>query len=162
MEGFLGWVTRVVADFLDWVVGVWSLVVDEGGLHLQVMDFPSILMQFLLVSGGSGVFPFHLAENYCHSYCSPAGVQYDEGLVKRLQYCFLLYMICAWNYLCLMWRNAAWVGRDSVSHLGYEEWPLADPASFCKVARWAVSKGSSLDFIMHSIIGTFSFLMIFL
>ena len=49
MEGFLGWVTEMVANLLDWFVGVWSSAVDEGGSHPQVMDFASVLMQFLLV-----------------------------------------------------------------------------------------------------------------
>ncbi len=68
MEGFLGWVTKVVADLLDWVVGVQSLVVDEGGSLLQVVDFVSVPMQFLLVCGGSGFFALHLAEKYWPSY----------------------------------------------------------------------------------------------
>ncbi len=64
MEGFLGWVIRVVADLLDWFVGVGSSVVDGGGLHPQVMEFVSVLMRFLLVCGGPGVFPLHLANGY--------------------------------------------------------------------------------------------------
>ncbi len=58
MEGFLGWVTGVVANLLDWFVGVWSSAVDWGGLHPQVMDFASVLMRFLLVCGGSRAFLF--------------------------------------------------------------------------------------------------------
>jgi hypothetical protein len=46
-----------------------------------------------------------------------------------------------------------WVGRDPVSWLGYDEWPLVGPVSFCKVWRQVVLKGSSLDFLMHSSIG---------
>jgi hypothetical protein len=42
--------------------------------------------------------------------------------------------------------DATWVGKDSVSHLGYEEWPLAGPVSFCDVWWQVVSEGSSLDF----------------
>ncbi len=49
MKGFLGWVTKMVANLLDCFVGVQSSTVDEGGSHPQVMDFASVLMQFLLV-----------------------------------------------------------------------------------------------------------------
>ena len=64
MEGFLGWVTKAAADLLNWVVGVWSLVVDACVLTPQVMGFVLVLMRFLLVCGGSVVFPLHLAEKY--------------------------------------------------------------------------------------------------
>jgi hypothetical protein len=57
MAGFLGWVTGVVADLLNWIVGVPSSAGDGGGSHLQVMEFASVLMRSLLVCGGSGVFP---------------------------------------------------------------------------------------------------------
>ncbi len=80
MESFLGWVMEMVPKLLDWFVDVWSSVVDEGGLHPQVMDFASVLMQFLLVCGRSGIFPLHLADKYWPSYHSPAGVQYNVGL----------------------------------------------------------------------------------
>jgi hypothetical protein len=93
MEGFLGCVMNVVADLLNWFIGVRSSALDEGCSHPQVMDFASVLMQFLLVCGGSGVFPLHLAEKYWPFYCSPVGVQYDVGLAERLQRCFLLYML---------------------------------------------------------------------
>jgi hypothetical protein len=66
MEGFLGWVTGVMADLLDWVVGIWSSA--GAGLHPQVMDFASALMNFLLVCGSSGVFPLHLADKYWPCY----------------------------------------------------------------------------------------------
>ncbi len=79
MGGFLGWVMGVVADLLDWFVGIWSLADDGGGLHLQVMDFASVLMRFLLVCGGSGVFPLHLDDKCWPCYCSPTDVQYDAG-----------------------------------------------------------------------------------
>jgi hypothetical protein len=62
MAGFLGWVTGVVADLLNWVVGVWSSAGGGVGLHPQVMEFASVLMRFLLVCGSSGVFPLHLAD----------------------------------------------------------------------------------------------------
>jgi hypothetical protein len=52
MAGFLGWVTGVVADLLNWVVGVWSSAGGGVGLHPQVMEFASVLMRFLLVCGG--------------------------------------------------------------------------------------------------------------
>jgi hypothetical protein len=93
MEGFLGWVMGVVADLLDWVVGVWSSADDGAGSYPQVMDFSSVLMRFLLVCGGSGVFPLHLADKYWPCYQSPAGVQYDVGLAERLQHCFLSFML---------------------------------------------------------------------
>jgi hypothetical protein len=83
MEGFLGWVMGVVGDLLEWVVGVWSSVVDGTGSPPQVMGFASVLMQFLLICGGSGVFPLSMAKNYWPLYCSPAGVRCDEGLVER-------------------------------------------------------------------------------
>ncbi len=64
MEGFLGWVTGVVGDLFDWVVGVWSLAVDGTGLPPQVMGFASVLMRFLLICDGSGVFPLSMVEKY--------------------------------------------------------------------------------------------------
>jgi hypothetical protein len=82
MEGFPGWVTRMVTNLLDWFVSIWSSAVDNGGSHLQMIDFMSVLMQFLLVCGGSGVFPLHLADKYWPSYRSPPGVQYNVGLVE--------------------------------------------------------------------------------
>ncbi len=88
MEGFLCWVTGVVADLLNWVVGIQSSAGDGAGLHPQVMDFASVLMRFLLVCGGSGVFPLHSADKYWPCYQSPAGVQYDVALAERLQCCF--------------------------------------------------------------------------
>ncbi len=102
MEGFLGWVMGVVGDLFNWVVGVRSLAVDGSGLPPQVMDFASVLMQFLLICGGSGVFPLSMAERYWPLYCSPAGVWYDEGLAERSQCWFLSFMLCACNYLRLM------------------------------------------------------------
>ena len=84
MAGFLGWVTGVVAGLLNWVVGVWSSAGGGVGLHPLVMEFASVLMRFLLVCGGSGVFPFHLADIYWPCHQSPAGVQYDVGLAERL------------------------------------------------------------------------------
>ncbi len=153
MEGFLGWVTGVVADLPYWVVGVWSSAGDGAGLYEQLMDFSSVLMRFLLVCGGSGVFPLHLADKYWPFYQSPAGVQYDAGLAKRLQCCFLSFMLCAHNYMRLMWLDATWVGRESLPCLGYERWPLAGPIPFCEVWRWVVSAGFQLDFLMHLVIG---------
>ncbi len=153
MEGFLDWVTGVVADLLDCFVGVRSSAVDWGGLHLQVMDFALVLMRFLLVCGSSGVFPLHLVDRYWPCYCSPAGVQYDAGLAERLQHYFLSFMLCACNYLRLMWLDAMWIGRESVPCLGYERWPLAGPVPFREVGRWVVSEGFQLDFVMHSVIG---------
>ncbi len=84
MEGFLGWVMGVVGDLFNWVVGVWSLAVDGSGSPPQVTDFTSVLMQFLLICGGLGVFPLSMAEKYWPLYCSPADVRYDDGLVERL------------------------------------------------------------------------------
>jgi hypothetical protein len=153
MEGFLGWVPGVVADLFDWFLGVWYSADDGGGLHLQVMDFASVLMRFLLVCGGSGVFPLHLADDYWPCYCSPASMQYDAGLAERLQHCFLSFILYAHIYLSLMWLDATWVGRDSVPCLGYERWPLASPVPFREVWCPMVSEDSQLDFLMHSVIG---------
>jgi hypothetical protein len=105
MEGFLGWVMGMVANLLEWIVGVWSYAV-AGVFLLQVMDFASVLMRFLLVCGGSGFFPLHLADRYWPSYHSPTGVQDNSGLVERLQRPFHLYMLCACNYLHLIWMDA--------------------------------------------------------
>jgi hypothetical protein len=153
MAGFLGWVTGVVADLLDWVVGVRSSAGDGAGPRLQVMEFASVLMRFLLVCCGLGVFPLYLADKYWPCYQSPAGVQYDARLAERLQRCFLSFMLCARNYMRLMWVDATWVGRESVPCLGYERWPLVGPAPFREVWRQVVSSGSQLDFLMHSVIG---------
>jgi hypothetical protein len=153
MEGFLGGAMRVVADLLNWVVGVWSSTGDGAALHLQVMEFASVLMRFLLVCGGLGVFPLHLADKYWPCYQSPAGVQYDAGLVERLQHCFLSFMLCACNYIHLMWLDAMWIGRESVPRLGYKRWSLAGAVLFCKVWHQVVSVGSQLDFLMHLVIG---------
>ena len=153
MEGFLGWVTGVVGDLLEWVVGVRSSVSDGAGSPPQVMGFASVFMRFLLVCGGSGVFPLSMAEKYWPSYCSPAGVRCDEGLAERLQRRFLSFMLCARNYLRLMWMDATWVGRDPVPRLGYVEWPLTGPAPFREVWRRVVNKGSLLDFLMHLVVG---------
>ena len=103
--------------------------------------------------GGSGVFPLGMAKKYWPLHCSPAGVRYDEGLGERLQRRFLSFMLCACNYLCLMWMDAMWVGSDPVPCLGYVEWPLAGPAPFPEVWRRVVNKGSPLDFLMHSVVG---------
>jgi hypothetical protein len=100
---FLGWVMGVVADLLDWVIGVWSSAGDGAGLHPQVMEFASVLMRFLLVCGDSGVFPLHLADKYWPYYQSSSGVQYDAGLAERLERRFLSFMLpCACNYMCMM------------------------------------------------------------
>jgi hypothetical protein len=108
MAGFLGWVTGVVADLLDWVVGVRSSTGGGAGSRPQVMEFASVLMRFLSVCGGSGVFPLYLADKYWPCYQSPAGVQYDAGLAERLQHRFLSFMLCAHNYVRLMWLDATW------------------------------------------------------
>ncbi len=102
MAGFLGWVTGVVADLLDWVVGVRSSAGDGAGSRPQVMEFASVIMRFLLVCDGSGVFPLYLADKYWPCYQSPAGVQYDAGLAERLQRRFLSFMLCTRNYVRLM------------------------------------------------------------
>ncbi len=101
----------MLADLLDWVVGVSSSAGDGAGPRLEVMEFASVLMRFLLICGGLGVFPLYLADKYWPCYQSPAGVQYDAGLVERLQRCFLSFMLCTRNYLRLMWLDATWVGR---------------------------------------------------
>jgi hypothetical protein len=106
MGGFLSWVTGVVADLLDWVVGIWSSAGDGASSNLQMKDFASVLMRFLLVCGDSRVFPLHLADKYWPCYQSPAGVQYDMGLAERLQHCFLSFMLCARNYMRLIWLDA--------------------------------------------------------
>jgi hypothetical protein len=62
MEGFLGWVMGMVANLPDWFVGAWSLVADEAGSPLKVIRFVLVLKQFILICGGSGVVPLHLAE----------------------------------------------------------------------------------------------------
>ncbi len=93
MAGFLGWITGVIADLLDWVVGVRSSACDGAGSRLQVMDFASVLMRFLLVCGGLGVFPLYLADKYWPCYQSPVGVRYDACLVERLHQCFLSFML---------------------------------------------------------------------
>ncbi len=64
MAGFLGWVTRVVADLLDWVVGVRSSAGDVAGPRPQVTEFASVLMRFLLVCVGLGFFSLYLADKY--------------------------------------------------------------------------------------------------
>jgi len=70
MVGFLGWVMKMVADFLDWIVGVWSSVMDECGSPPQILGFATVLMQLLLVCVGSGGFSLHLAKKYWTSHCS--------------------------------------------------------------------------------------------
>ncbi len=110
-----------------------------------------MLMRFLLVCGGLGVFPLYLADKYWPCYQSPTGVQYDAGLAESLQCCFLSFMLSARNYMPLMWLDATWVGRKSVPCLGYERWPSAGPAPFREVWRQVVSSGSQLDFLMHSV-----------
>ena len=85
-------------------------MVDGSGSSLRVMDFALFLMRFLLICGSLGVLPLSMAEKYWPSYCSPAGVWYDEGLVERYQCQFLSFMLCACNYLCLMWMDDVWVG----------------------------------------------------
>jgi hypothetical protein len=92
-----------------------------------------------------------LADKYWPCYQSPAGVQYDAGLVKRLQHRFLSFMLCACNYMHMMWLDATWVSRESVPCLGYERWPLVSPAPFREVWHRVVSPGSQLDFLMHSV-----------
>jgi hypothetical protein len=59
-------------------------------------------------------------------------------------------MLCARNYMRLMWLDATWVGRESVPCLG---WPLAGPVPFREVWHQVVPAGSQLDFLMHSVIG---------
>ncbi len=116
MAGFLGWVTGLVADLLKRAVGVWSSAGGGVGLHPQMMEFASVLMRFLLVCGGSGVFPLHLADKYWPCYQSPAGVQYDVGLVERLQRCFLSFMLCAHNYMLdVAGCHVGWQGVSALS-----------------------------------------------
>jgi hypothetical protein len=95
------------------------LAVDGSGLPPQVMGFASVLIRFLLICGGSGIFPLSMADKYWPSYCSPAGVRHDEGLTERSQCRFISFMLCARNYLCLMRMDATWVGRDPLACLGY-------------------------------------------
>jgi hypothetical protein len=136
MVGSLGWVTGVVADLFNWVVGVWSSVGDGAGSHLQVMEFASVLMRLLLVCSGSGVFPLHFADKYWPCYQSPAGVQYDAGLAERLQGRFLSFMLCACNYMHFMWLDAMWVGSQ---YLVWDTrgglWLVPSPSVRCGI-RW--------------------------
>ena len=93
MEGFLGWVTGVVGDLLEWVVGVRSSVVDGTGSPPQVMGFASVLMQFLLICGGSGVFPLSMAEKYWPVCGMMRG--WRRGCnVGSSHLCFVLAIIC--------------------------------------------------------------------
>ena len=57
MECFLGWVTGVVGDLFDWVVGIGSSAVNGSGSSLQVMGLASVLMQFFLDLRQLGGFP---------------------------------------------------------------------------------------------------------
>jgi hypothetical protein len=81
MAGFLGWVTGVVADLLNSVVGVRSSADGGVGSHRQVMEFTSVLMRFLLVCGGLGVFPLHLADKYWPCYFTDVYVWTFGGAV---------------------------------------------------------------------------------
>ena len=49
--------------------------------------------------------------------------------------------------------DATWVGRDPVPRLGYVEWPLTGPTPFREVWQRVVNKGSSLELLMHSVVG---------
>jgi hypothetical protein len=77
MECFLGWVTGVVGDLFDWVVGIGSSAVNGSGSSLQVMGLASVLMHFFLICGSLGVFPLGMAKKYWPSRCSPTGLWYD-------------------------------------------------------------------------------------
>jgi hypothetical protein len=115
MAGFFGWVTGVVADLFHWVVGVPSYAGDGVGLHPQVMEFASV--RFLLVCGGSGVFPLHLADKYWPCYQSSAGVQYDVGLAERLQRRLLfIHALCLQFYMLDVARcHMGWQGVSALS-----------------------------------------------
>ncbi len=52
----MGWVTGVVGDLFDWVVGVRSSAVDGSVSPPQVMDFASVPMQFFWFAAAHGSF----------------------------------------------------------------------------------------------------------
>ena len=65
---------------------------------------------------------FFVAEQYPWS-----GVYVGAGLSDRLCRMHLSFMVCARNYLRVLWLDGEWVGVPMVPRLGYslEVWPLA-------------------------------------
>ena len=65
----------------------------------------------------------------------------------------LSFMVCARNYLRLMWMDGEWVGVPLVARLGYaaEVWPLAR-GSFREVWGRVVGGGGWITFHVHLLI----------
>ena len=78
---------------------------------------------------GGGVVPHYLMDEYFAGVQYPwSGVYYvGNGRLVRLCWMFLHYMLCAGNYLRLMWMDGEWVGVPMVPRLGFDDgvWPLA-------------------------------------
>jgi hypothetical protein len=114
MDAFLGWVTGVVSDLLFWVVGVRGADALEGGGQTRpqvVMDFGLVLLRFLMICGWRGMFPHYMDESYFLSYFYPwsvdsiGGVTLGAGRAEQLRQMLSAYMLCAHNYLCIMWMG---------------------------------------------------------
>ncbi len=135
MDAFLRWVTGVVSDLLFWVVGIRGADALEGGgqTRPQVMDFGLVVLRFLMIGCGRDMFPHYEDAKYFSSDFYPWSVDSIGGVVtlgagwaERLRRMLSLYMLCARNYLRIMWREGGWIGVPVVVRLGYDEftWPL--------------------------------------
>ena len=113
MGAFLLWVTGVMSDLLFWVVGVHGADALEGGgqTRPQVMGFGLVLLRFLMICGGRDMFPHYLDEKYFSSDFYPWSVDsigrvtLGAGRAERLRRMLSSYMLCACNYLCIMWME---------------------------------------------------------
>jgi hypothetical protein len=102
----LGWVTGVVSDLLHWVVGIRGADVMEGDgqSRPQVMDFGLVLLRFLMICGGQGMFPHYMDERYFALDFYPwscdliDGVTLGAGQAEEHR-----------SYLCIMWIGGGWI-----------------------------------------------------
>ena len=162
MDAFLGWVTGVISDLLFWVVGVRGADVLEGGGQTlpQVMGFGLVLLRFLMICGGRDMFPHHFNEKYFSSDFYPwsvdsiGGVTLGAGRAERLRRMLSSYMLCARNYLRIMWMGGGWIGASVSVHLGYDEstWPLG-VGTFREVWHRVFLPRTPIDFLLHSVLG---------
>jgi hypothetical protein len=98
----------------------------EGGGQTcpQVMDFGLVLLRFLMICGGRDTFPHYVDEKYFSSDFYPwsvdsiGGVTLGAGRAERLRRMLSSHMLCACNYLCIMWMGGGWIGVPVVVCLG--------------------------------------------
>ncbi len=113
-----------------------------------------------MIYGGWGMFPHYMDERYFlldfypWSVDSIGGVTLRPGWAEQLRWMLSAYMLCACNYLRIMWMGGGWIGVPVVACLGHDEntWPLG-VGTFQEVWHCVFLPRTPIDFLLHLVLG---------